>query len=269
MVSDQFFKMKRSGVSIRCTAVLFGAVFVMAVHAPDCKKDLDVYETFILNGHKISRERRRAGAKDFFITDDLDVELGLCTDEDNIGEPYEMQGPLLAGKENDHGGFKKLMRSGIMKEFNSKGPSTWSNCGREEKVAVTPQQFGGKGKEIIAQLDYIIGPKRKSDAAYMYNDVKIWDSWDHYPIDAVTQENEAKNYFPEKRRKNWAGWRPKTMKQQLEFQNAVIKEKRREARRKLGNYTGGYQRGCGQNGAQHDERQRQSRETHAEECEKT
>ena len=34
--------------------------------------------------------------------------------------------------------------------------------------------------------------------AYVHNDVKIWDSREHYPIHAVTQENETSNYFPEK-----------------------------------------------------------------------
>ena len=43
VVSDQFFKIRRSRrFEERCTAVLFGAVLVMAVHAQDCKKDLDV-----------------------------------------------------------------------------------------------------------------------------------------------------------------------------------------------------------------------------------
>ena len=50
LVSDQFFKMKRSWrFEERCT-VLFGAVFVMTVRATDCKKDLDVYEIFIETG---------------------------------------------------------------------------------------------------------------------------------------------------------------------------------------------------------------------------
>ena len=51
------------------------------------------------------------GAKDFKITGDLIVELGLLwTDEDDIGELNEMYGPLCwQGCENDHGAFKKLM----------------------------------------------------------------------------------------------------------------------------------------------------------------
>ena len=75
VVSDQFFKMKRSWrFEERCTAVLFGAVFVMTVRAPDCKKDLDVHETFIKTVTKISWEGRRGEANDFYNTGDFNVE---------------------------------------------------------------------------------------------------------------------------------------------------------------------------------------------------
>ena len=54
MVSDWFFKIERSWRSEeRCTAVLFGDVFVMAVYALDCKKDMDVYETFLFSVTKL------------------------------------------------------------------------------------------------------------------------------------------------------------------------------------------------------------------------
>ena len=56
VVSGHFFKIKRSWRSEeRCTAVLFGAVFVMAVFVLDCHKDLDVYETFIKNVTKLGQ----------------------------------------------------------------------------------------------------------------------------------------------------------------------------------------------------------------------
>ena len=64
MVSYQFFKMKRSWrFEKRCTDVLFRAVLVMSVYALDCKKDLDVRETLILNVANFLREGRRGGAK--------------------------------------------------------------------------------------------------------------------------------------------------------------------------------------------------------------
>ena len=83
---------------------------MMAVIAPDCGKDLDAYEIFILNVTKTLKGGRRAGAKESYITGDLNVELGiLCTDEDDIGGLDEMRGLLCWQKcENDHGGFNKL-----------------------------------------------------------------------------------------------------------------------------------------------------------------
>ena len=90
----------------------------MAVYAPVCKKDLVVHETFITSVTKISREGRRAWAKDFLFIGDLNVELGpLCTDEDDNHELNEMCGLLCwQGCERDHGGFKELMWYGIKKE---------------------------------------------------------------------------------------------------------------------------------------------------------
>ena len=79
MVSNQFFKIKRSWRSERerGTAVLFGAVFVMAgLVLQTARRILDVYETFILSVANILGEGRRAGAKGFYITGDINVELG-------------------------------------------------------------------------------------------------------------------------------------------------------------------------------------------------
>ena len=48
VVSDRFCKVQRSWRSEeRCTAVLFGSVFVMAVFAWDSGEDLEDYEKFI------------------------------------------------------------------------------------------------------------------------------------------------------------------------------------------------------------------------------
>ena len=53
--------------------------FVMTAYAPDCKKDLDVYETFTWNVTNIFWKGRREGANDFYITGDFNVELGLLS----------------------------------------------------------------------------------------------------------------------------------------------------------------------------------------------
>ena len=48
LVSDQFCKIMRSWrFEEKSTAVLFGTTLVMAVYAPDCGKDLEIYEAFI------------------------------------------------------------------------------------------------------------------------------------------------------------------------------------------------------------------------------
>ena len=73
------------------TAVLFGSVLVMAVYAPDCREDLDVFETFVKNVTKVLWEGRRSGAKTFCIAGDLDVELGLlCFGDDDVEEVNEL-----------------------------------------------------------------------------------------------------------------------------------------------------------------------------------
>ena len=61
VVSDQFFKIERSWrLEERFSAVLFGAVLVIAVYALDCHEDLDVYETFVKNVTKVLWEGRGA-----------------------------------------------------------------------------------------------------------------------------------------------------------------------------------------------------------------
>ena len=187
----------------------------MAVYAPDCGKDSGIQEAFISSVTKVLREGRRGGAREFYITGDLNVELGfMCTDEEDIEELVRCAGPRVGkGTKTDHGAFKKLMSYGIMKEFNCKATSTWSKCGRDKETAFTHRQLGEKMQELKAQLDYIIGPRWKSDDACIHNDVKIWDSWDHCPIYAMIQEDEIAKYFPARKRKKWTGWRPKTDEQ--------------------------------------------------------
>ena len=130
---------------------------------------------------KILRKGRRAGAKEFCILQATFIWSWDCCVQD-IGEFNEMYGPLCwQGCDREHGGLKKLMWYGIMKEFNCKVTSKWSNCGREKEMDFTHQQYVEKGKGRKAQLDYIVGPRWKSDEACINNDVKIWDSWDHYP----------------------------------------------------------------------------------------
>ena len=62
--------------------------------------------SFISRFLEVLREGRRGGAREFYITGDLNVELGMmCTDEKDIEELNEMSGPLCwHGYEKDPGG---------------------------------------------------------------------------------------------------------------------------------------------------------------------
>ena len=141
---------------------------------------------------KVLREGRRGGAKDFYITSDLNVELGvMCTDEEDIEELEGMYGPLCWQRyDKDPGGFKKLMWYGMMKEFNCKASSTWSVCGRARETAFTHRHLGPEKKVETSQLDFIIGPMRRNDEVFIHNDVGSWATWDHDPIFAKIQDEE-------------------------------------------------------------------------------
>ena len=61
----------------RCTAILFGTTLVMTVYAPDSSKDMELYETCVLSVLRVLRERRRGGVNKFYVTGDINVELGI------------------------------------------------------------------------------------------------------------------------------------------------------------------------------------------------
>ena len=124
-----------------------------------------MFETCISSVLKVLREGRRGGAKDFYSTGDLNVELWLmCTSEKDIEELTEMCGLLCwQGYDKDPGSFKKLMWYEITQEFNCKASSTWSVCGREREESFTDRHLSPGKKEDISQLDYIIGPVGRDD----------------------------------------------------------------------------------------------------------
>ena len=135
----------------------------MAAYAPDSIKGMEMYGAFIWSVLGVLREGRRGGTRDFSITGDLTVELGLmCTDEKDIEELNEMYGPSCwQGHDHDPGSFKKLMWHGNMKEFNCKATSTRSKCGKAKEMAFTHIHLGQTKQEVASQLDYIMGPKKK------------------------------------------------------------------------------------------------------------
>ena len=88
----------------------------------------------------------------------------MCTDENDEEELTKMYGPLCwQGYDKDPGGFKKIMRYVIMKEFDCKVSSTWSVRGKVRAEAFTHKHPSPEKKEEISRLDYIIGPMRRND----------------------------------------------------------------------------------------------------------
>ena len=119
----------------------------------------------------------------------------LTSEELNV-----MYGPLCWQRcDNDQGGFKKLMWYEIMKEINCKVTSTWSSCDREREMAFTHRQSVQDGDGRTTQLDYITGRNSTSEEAFLHNDVKTWDTWDHCPIYASIREDDARNSSPQRK----------------------------------------------------------------------
>ena len=76
LVSDHFCTIEGSWeFEERCAAVLFQTTLVMAVCAPDCKKDLDMYEAFVSSVTEVLEEGRRGGARELCIAGDLNVDF--------------------------------------------------------------------------------------------------------------------------------------------------------------------------------------------------
>ena len=115
------------------------------------------------------REGRRGGARDFYITGDLNVELGMmCRDEKDIEELNEMYRPLCwYGYNHDPGGFKELMWYGIMKEFNCKATSTWSKCGRAKETAFQTKMGTKEARSDIAVRLHLRIKKKRGRRVHM------------------------------------------------------------------------------------------------------
>ena len=128
--------------------------------APDSSKSLETYEACISSVTKVLREGRQGGAKDFHISRDPNVELGvMSTDEKDTEDLDGMYGPLCwQGYDQDPGGVKKLMWHGIMKEFNCKASSTWSRCGRTRVMSYMHKHWSKKRKR--RRRIFFLGPKR-------------------------------------------------------------------------------------------------------------
>ena len=114
---------------------------------------------------EVLRESRKGGARDFCITGDFNVELGLmCTDENDEEELTKMYGPSCwHGHDKDPGGFNKVTWYGITKEFDCKVSSTWSVCGEVRAEAVYAQTLWKRQEGRAFAAGFLIGHVRRND----------------------------------------------------------------------------------------------------------
>ena len=163
-------------------------------------------ETCVSNALRVPRDGRRGGAKKFYITGDLNVELvRICTDENDIEELNEMYGALCRQRyDHDPGGYKKFMWYSIMKEFTCKVSSTWSDDDCSEDAAFTHRNMVMEDRGTCRRWIFFIWPNDGHDDCFIYNEGKLWDTWGEYPIYARIQEGRDAEQFLGK--KNWCGW---------------------------------------------------------------
>ena len=98
-------------------------------------------------------------------------------------------------------GTTTILAVSIMKEFNCKVSSTWSNDDRTKDAAFTHRKYGNGGQEKLSQVDCIIGPKRRHDDCCSCNGEKTWDSCDHCPMYARIQEGRDSDAFTDRHKR--------------------------------------------------------------------
>ena len=256
MVSNQFFKIKRSWRSRREREVqpfsLEPFLWWQSV-LQTARRILDVHETFILSVANILGEGRRAGAKGFYITGDINVELGsLCTDEDDIGEFNEMCRPLCWQEcENDHSGFNKLMWYGIVKGFNCKVTPRGPSATRREKLLShadnlekKERQEGAVGLHHRAKVE--VG--RGVPLQWRQNMGLVGSSFD-LRYDTRGWSIELFHCVEKKKEMDWMEAKRRWSKDWIP--ESCDAEGRRKARRKPGNNREGDRGGSSQSGTQH------------------
>ena len=103
-----------------------------------------------------------------------------------------------------------------MKESNCKVSSTWSSDKKRED-AFTHRQHGNEEHGKKPQLDYIIGPEKRSDDIFICNDNKAWTTWDHYHIHARICEDSLDVPLRKRWKNNWCGWKPRTEEEKKKY----------------------------------------------------
>ena len=109
-----------------------------------------------------------------------------------------MYGPLCWQRcDHDSGGYKKSCGTASCRS-NCKVSSTCANDDCAKDAAFTHQKHGDEGQGKVSQLDFIIKPKDRPDDCLIFNEGKLWDTRDHYPIYARIEEGRDTKQFPRK-----------------------------------------------------------------------
>ena len=147
---------------------------MMAGCAPESSNSLEMYEACISSVIKVLREGRRGGAKDFFFTGDLDVELGMmCTDEKDTEELMGMYCPLCWQGHDKVPGV--LQETDVVWDCERSSTQLQGHHhmvrvrkGGQEQMPSRTDIWSREKKEETSQLDYIIGPMRRNDEVYIH-----------------------------------------------------------------------------------------------------
>ena len=101
--------------------------------------------------------------------------------------------------------------------------STWSKCGRGKETAFTHKHLGQKKQEETSQLGYIVGTGRRDDDVYICNDVRLWDTWDHYRyMPGYRKKSKQKVFQKERERRSGQDGNQRQMSKKTESEKKVM-----------------------------------------------
>ena len=122
---------------------IFGTILVMAVYAPAQVQEKKLYEAIVSNVFNVMWEGCRDGARDFYLTRSLNVEVGTCTNEKNIEEVYVM---YMARVQSWFGGSRSWCGTELWREigFTHRQLGWISSLGREKVCQDTWKRGGQK-----------------------------------------------------------------------------------------------------------------------------
>jgi endonuclease/exonuclease/phosphatase family metal-dependent hydrolase len=168
----------------RCTAILVGSFMLLSVYMPHSGLDEEDYIEALEVVRTTLVEGKKAGATDFFIGGDLNIELKLGDTEEDLNgldsiDWYGMYGPECRGGGEDVTTYEKKVRwLQLLKEFKCTVTSTWADEGNDHEHH-TWRAWGSRVRK--KQLDYIMGPEDLRCTTWYLNKVRL-RTWDHFPV---------------------------------------------------------------------------------------